>query len=259
MSSLSTPSKLFLSNSYDFDNAGVPSSNFINIFPSPIIGASEFRVVSCEIDNVFPTFSQYDNQLKITDNNGTYTLSIPTNVFYRTPDQLASDLQLLFNTATSKVYAVAFDTTLMRFRITPPDEEGYTFSFEVVSNSAYERLGYWDVGADVFTNSTAALGSNFPELIRTHALYIAADLGSSTYSPFGRTDIIAKIPVNVPYGNVIFFQGAEQYLSIGRGNFISRIQLELLDDFGRPIDTNHISLEFEMKYDYETTKRYVEF
>jgi len=245
MSNLQQPAKVFVSNRYSLQ--GQPSGNFENLLPLPIQGPVAFKVEAASVDYTWTTFSNYDNKLYIiVDGTDDHTLSLDTNKYYQTPADLASDLQVLFRSATSVDFIVAYNPgDLQRFRITPPS--GTTFTFTAGDNSAYERLGFWNASAS-YSNASPLTGDHMPTLQRTHNIFIVSDLSNTSYSANNRTDIICRIPVTQNFGNTLNYQDTGNVWLPIDASYISTMRFQVIDDIGYQVDTNHVAIELAFQY-----------
>lgn len=143
---------------------------------------------------------QYNNKVDVTDNGGSFTVTIDDGNYSGT--QLASALEDGLNSGTSiagNPYTVAYDTTKQTFRVETADVNGVTLNFNTGSNastSLAQQLG-WDTNdSDPTRGSAGSLTSTYQaDLKVSRKLYVSIGGLTSLESSHNVSEAIAVVYV----------------------------------------------------------------
>lgn len=185
--------------------------------------------VRATIPNLVYGFTAYNNKLYIKENGGgTITITIPTNDY--SGSQMATRLQALFNAATLAplVYTVTYDSQAQKMTVSVAGVN--TIQFVSGTASAYRELGWYTLP----TAAAASLTSEYPvQLGGTNYLVVVASFASE--ASIGSTlsnGIGCIIPVDVPFGGVIYFSPESPNMYLTQEGYLTEIEISFRDERG---------------------------
>jgi hypothetical protein len=216
-------------------------------FTSKKLNVAAIKVLSAEIPFVFDVITTANNTFIYTENATAHVLTIPVGTY--TGTQLAIILQTLFQTITPG-FLVSWNSTLIKFEFTQPTAIPWSLSF--ASNAtAYSPLGFMPE-----TTTTAVTGLN-SKIISTiiaqvsgpYYLYLnSRKIGSLVNFNLpdgsqakGIGPEICRIPINVQYGSIIFYQDVtpEKFFDFFAATQFDTFDLYLTlgsDQYQKPVD-----------------------
>lgn len=168
------------------------------------------KILQAEIPFVWDVINLVNQTFIYTAAGTPFTITIPTGTY--TGATLAAQLQTLISAITAG-FTVTYSSTTLRFTFTQSAAIAWSLGF-ASRNTAYSPLGF----LPATTYSATGIGStivsaNVAQVSGPNYLYVNSRKIGSLIN-FNLTDgapkgpagpQIAKIPVNVPYGSVIFY------------------------------------------------------
>lgn len=194
---------------------------------------------SVEFPNTAYPINQYNNQLSITADGDDY-LTVSISAGYYTGTTLATALQTALTTAMQSLvdaddqkdnaatFTVAYDTDtkLMSF------SNFYAFAFVLCDNNMYEELG---IGVAAFDAGTTTYTSLYPiNISGTQYVDLQSNLAPMSYSNSSTSHILARVPVDVSFGNVVYYKNTLTDDLIVTNSHLNTIKIRLIDDKGNP-------------------------
>lgn len=176
---------------------------------------------------VYP-INEYNNQIYFAEDGGALIISTITSNNY-TGTQFAAEIQTQMNADGGHTYAVTYDSQSKKISFVVT---GGNCAFIAGENNAYEEMGVNDNLTSTFTSLTA---SNVVHIAGTQYVDVICDKAVHTYSSTHRTNVLIRVPLNVSFGNVVYFESEmPQHLELHTGSHLNSIQFELRDDKGNP-------------------------
>lgn len=195
--------------------------------------------------SVYP-INAYNQNFHVTE-DGVNTLTasplqLPSSLY--TGSSIASTMQTLLNDASTDMYTVTYDTSTKKLTIT--NTTG-TFAFVETNNNCYEELGF---GENAFDTLVSSVVSAYPiNISGTQYIDLLSNLASLSYSNASTGHVLARIPIDVAFGSVVFYQNALQEDLEITNSHIDEIFVSLVDDKGNYYelpDNAHMSLVFSL-------------
>lgn len=197
-----------------------------------------------EFPNTVYPINEYNNVISITEDQITEgTLTITPGVY--TGSTYASTIETALNALRDNdvnindTYTVSYDTVLKVLTISSTG----TFSFVVTTNSAYESMG---LDESTFTALQNSWTSVFPiNISGTQYVDVVSNLASLSYSAASTSHVLARVPIDVAFGGIVFYQSQFHEKLDLTSHHIDIINLTLLDDHGNLFKlprNSHVSL-----------------
>ena len=205
-----------------------PADIKINI--SHIFGSRKFtkiKLKECCIPNLEYPVGSHNNLLVFQENGVAVDINITLSEGAYDGNSMATELQTQLNGAGANTYVVTFDSLSKRLSVSL--SVGTSFNF--TTGTALDVLGFTATG---FVASY--IGDN-PVRLDGDDYYFLEVSGHSfvNYSSLGKHDVLAKIHVDVPYGNVMYYQdNGEDYLTMRSANF-DYVDVRLVSPTGRSV------------------------
>lgn len=120
--------------------------------------------------------------------------------------------------------------------------------------SANQRLGFTNNSYSLATGwgQPPAVAPEWPCLLRTQTIQVACSLAPvSGMSTSGQTNIIASIPVSVPWLGILTYDPYAIFPVDGISDTIDSVRIELLDERGYPLQLSSqavVTAEFSLSY-----------
>jgi len=216
-------------------------------FTSKKLQVAGFKVLSAEIPFVYDVITPANNTFIYTASGVPNTITIPTGTY--TGPQLATQLQTLLG-AVSAGFTVSWSSQLLKFVFT--QALGITWGFTFTArNTAYSPMGFLP-GTTI--NAVTGIGSQLvspiiAQVTGPYYLYVNSRRigslinfnlvdGSATK---GIGPEVARIPVNVQHGSVIFYNDPDtnKYFDFFIGSQFDNIDFYLTlgsDQYQKPLD-----------------------
>lgn len=182
-------------------------------FTTKQLNVAAFKILSAEIPFVYDVISNLNNQFIFTNNGIPNTITIPRGTY--TGPQLAATLQVLF-VAISPTMTVVWNSQYLKFEINHPAAVPWSLQF-MGETSPYAVMGFEPTTAtSTFIYSLPGAGTIVSESIaqvtgpyylyinsRTQGSLVNFNLADGCPQPIGPQ--LCKVPVNVQFGSVIFY------------------------------------------------------
>lgn len=218
------------------DNGTV--SNFTYSLKWPIAQPNSFAVESVQLFNTAYTINDYNYMFYWTDSASVAHNSTLTKGNY-TATSLASHIQTIMNTedtSAGDTYTVTVPSVSGKMTIAN-DTNNFQLRFNTTTNSVAKTLGFTETaktGAQTYT------GDNVVKL-NTRYYLIYGDVGiQNTYSANELTNILAYVPNNVNFGDMIDYQPELAKSFKVTEKELSRLKIYIKDDNGNLVDLNGV-------------------
>jgi len=197
------------------------------------IGNYAVKLQSVEIPNTVFPINEYTNQLSLSEDGGTlyFQVSLPFNNYSGTSLATELALQMSSSSPNGDTYTAVYNSQSKRMVITNPSR---AWHFGAVANSMYFELGVGtkQLGVDVAVASGVwpLTGSSSVNIAGTSYVDVITNLSAHSHSVGLNRQVLVRVPITVPFGNIIFYEPAkieEQYVSHAQ---LNEIWIELRDD-----------------------------
>lgn len=204
---------------------------------------------SCEFSNViYPLNPDRRNYIVYyqEDNDPNTTIQAPFTIKNYDGTTLATELatNLSFNSPNGYTYVVAFDAETKKLTI----QEGAGDPFRIVDGpySAHREIGM-DLSVTAF-QTTAFTLSDPIDVSGSKYVDLLSNVTSSNISSSTNSNILYRIPLNVPFGSILFFQNSSDlFLNMNTEN-IDAFSISLRDDRGLPVTLpSNVSISYVFK------------
>jgi hypothetical protein len=184
---------------------------------------------SAELANTVYPINRFYNKIYFKENAGaTLTASLDFNNY--TGTEFASEVQTKLNSVGTLSYTVAYDNQSKKLSISTTI--GNTFQLVEGTNDVYREMGY-----AVPTADSISLISDYPVRLDGSAwVDILSSVGHMNYSSNGRDNVLSRVPLNVPFGNVIFYENESDDFLRTLSSDISTLELRMVDDRNNPFE-----------------------
>lgn len=224
-----------------------------------VLDSFRVSVRTIEFPNlVYPT-NAFNNVIEIleTDNPNVLTITMTPNVY--TGTTFASALQVLLNdvgNVSLNNWTVTFDSvnqkltiTATELRATPPDPPK-SFTFAIVSNSAYESMG---LDLNTFSSLYTTVTGAFPvHLSGTQYVDVVTNISNLSFTSRGNGHVMCRVPVIAPFASTVFYKNDfNDHLQTSMQH-LDQISVRLYDDHGNEYqlpDNAHVSIVFNIEPD----------
>lgn len=210
-------------------------------------------------------YSFYNIRVDVNDKIPVYNSSTAAKTILQIPagNYTASTLSKKLETLLSSVggigdIAVSFDRTTMKFlyQSDVADNNKLRFEFSDTSEGAYIELGFGESETSAYMTNTGIYSSNVVDVNGSvHGVYLRTNLsldGSYDSLTKGLSSILARVPINVNFGGVLFFNpvdGNVHKIEIPT-TYIHTITLRLTDERNRLIDLNGLNFVVSLQFDF---------
>lgn len=228
------------------------STDFSISLQYPIKGyVGKMRLLSATIPNVMDVFNSNNNVLQFVDSAGANSITIPPGTY--TIEQLISELENLLNAASVDTYTVTFSPITLKLTIT---SSSALFQLDTTNldNSPFYELG---LAPNVLTAAGAT--QVFPRAIDLSGLkklYIR--MSNFPYQVHNVNAGVFTFVVDLTccYGEVCFFFHQTHTDQVhffeknaGQKMNVTYINIQLTDEFGRPLDLKGKNWECVVEFD----------
>lgn len=164
----------------------------------PFTSATITSVTFCNAQSAFPARA---SQVVFTVSATPYTLTIPSNNYSGT--SLATYLASQMTAVGPDTYTVTYDTDALKFTFVT---SGTIFEFTPTANDAYRQLGITTTGVA----NTTIVSDQLVRLDGFEFVDLETDIKvARSYTSNTNVNLIARIPLNVPYGSIVFYEPPE--------------------------------------------------
>jgi hypothetical protein len=183
-------------------------------FTSKDLNVAAMKVIQAEIPFVYDVINSLNNTFIYTTAGVPYNIVIPNGTY--TGAQLAATLQTLFQVITPG-FLVTFSTQWLKFTFTHPPAAAWNIQFSSL-NTPYNELGFlFSTPGSTVTYGNSGVNSTvtsatIAQVTGPYYLYInSRKIGSLVNfnlpdgAPGAVGPQICRIPVNVQFGSVIFY------------------------------------------------------
>lgn len=213
-------------------------NNFSYTLRWPVSDPISYAVESVQLYNTAYTINNYNNKLYWTDSTPTAHTTTLTNGNY-TVSSLASHIETLMNAANtgSGTFTVTSNTNTGKITITN-SSVNFSLTFGTnTENSVSSTIGFNNANK---TSSQTYTGEKIVKL-NTKYYSIYGDIGSqNSYSADELVNIIAYVPNNVNFGDMINYQSELAKSFKITEKEISRMKFYIKDDMGNIVDLNGV-------------------
>lgn len=226
-------SNLLLLNSRNSTNPTEPSkSQFILDLRLNNMGKSSISLEFMSFQNLVYPINRYYNTIVVEEDDGseTFTITLPERLY--TATELATQLQTLLNAGTLSSYTYTVSYTSNRGKLSISLAAG-NFRFTQATTCLYQ-LGLPATGMTSF-QGPSAYEFNYPvRLDGTAHVDVISSLPLRNISTDGKSNILTRIYLNVPFGNLVKFQATNPIKYYLNSESLNTINFSLFDDQGNP-------------------------
>jgi hypothetical protein len=205
------------------------------------------KVMQAEIPFVFDVITPANNTFIFTKSAVNTTLTIPVGTY--TGPQLAVQLETLIQTV-SPGFLVTWNTQLLKFVFTEASAAPWSLTFQT-SNSAYSVMGFYPgftvsavpgIGSQIVSASVAQVTGPYYLYVNSRQVGSLVNFNLPDGSvQAGIGPEICRIPINVGYGSVIFYNDPcpEKFFDFFIGGQFDSMDFYLTlgrDQYQKPID-----------------------
>lgn len=215
-----------------------------------VLDSFKISVRSIEFPNtVYPT-NEYNNVVEVTEDGvNAWTISLTENVYTGSTfaTALASSLNDVdVSNPLTGTYTVTYDSTSKKFTITST----VAFTFVLVSNSAYDSMG---LSTSDFSSYATTWTSSYPAILSgTQYVDVITNISNLSYNSKNSGHIICRVPVNVSFGNTVFYKNDFNDNLVTSTLHLDEVSLKLKDDNNNPFklpDNAYLSLVLNIETD----------
>ena len=179
-------------------------------FTSRKLNVAAFKVLQAEIPFVYDVINTANNTFIYTLNGTPYTITIPSGTY--TAPQLAAILQTLLDDINPG-FTVTFSTVTLRFTFTNPTADTWSLTFASRA-TPYSILGFLPatitsasgLSSEIVSPTVAQVSGPFYLYVNSSKVGSLVNCNLTDGSrTAGVGPEVARIPVNVQYGSVIFY------------------------------------------------------
>lgn len=264
----------FQDNYYTYDSSSV--ANFTMTLPERINDVRSIMVCNVEVPMSFYNFSEEigNTHFKVTYNGVEHLIRINSGNY---------SLSDLITEVHSKVDAalgankLTFDLSINYTKIHIANGDTATVDFAVNMDGSLDKypfkrklgwfLGFRNISYDL-ANSATIRSENFIDVAGIRYAYLVLDeFGKGVQNSFKglmpsslvNKNILAKITFNrstFPYGSILPANNFNGYLLTDRRGYngkinLQKLQVQLVDEFGNPMNLNGLDLSFCLEAEYE--------
>jgi hypothetical protein len=192
-----------------------------------------------------------------TTGASTTLLQIPTGNY--TAATLSKKLETLMSGLTGiGDVVVAFDRTTMKFlfQTDVADNNKLKFKFAETTAGAFIELGFGENEESSFLTNTGIYSTNVVDVNGSvHGVYLRTNLsldGSYDSLSKGLSTILARVPIDVNFGGVLFFNpinGSVHKIEIP-AKYVHTLTLRLTDERNRLLDLNGLNFVVSIQFDF---------
>jgi hypothetical protein len=244
MSSQQNESLLFLTTR---DNQQVENYNAYFSLRLPrysLLKGFELSLQTVEFPNTVYPINQYNNDIIFQENGGGNVQAFLTPGDYTGPE-FAIEIQTQLNAAGTSVYTVTYDDVHTK-KLTISANLANTIGFKDTIYGAYEEMGF---DPDLFVVANT-ITSDYPINISGSAYVdLVSNIAARNYSTSSTANVIARIPLYVPFGNIVFYEPQSDDPLFVSYQQLDEIYLSLRDDKGNPFElprNAHLSIMFKV-------------
>ena len=223
----------------------------------PIKGyVARMRLLSCTMPNVMNVFNSTNNVLQFIDSGGANSITIPDGTYTLT--ELMTLLKTLLDAASPDTYTITFNSNTLQLTITSTSAL-FQIDTTNLSNSAFYQLG---AAPDVISAPSAQqVFPNAVELSGIKKAYIR--LNNFVFDLHNVNTGVFTFAVNITscYSEINYFfhrthTNQEYYFETdsGRKYNVSSIDVQLTDEFSRPLDLKGKNWECLIEFDLDPMK-----
>lgn len=209
---------------------GEGSDNFNTFWPIQRphlqnVGHYTISLKNIEFPNTVYPINRFNNIITFNEGGGDLTVTLPPNSY--TGTQIAASLATLMS-AAGGTYTVTYDAQSKKLTFTETAGPTAFYFVGSIANSGLSELGITTVGsASAATSQVSDVPIN---VSGTQYVDLVTNLSSLNYSTSTNAHLLARIPVNVAFGEVVFYEPpVDLYLLMSSPDFIS-FSLVLRDD-----------------------------
>jgi hypothetical protein len=183
-------------------------------------------------NTVYP-INEYNNAFSVVETTGnTYASTVPAGNY--TASTLATALQTAMRAgsgyAGGNAYLVTTDSAAKTFSIVTGTLAVNTFIFVACGNSIYKALGI-----SVSSTPAVTVASSWPYNISGSAYVdVVTSIMQATVTSGASKHIVDRIPLNVPFGYMVFWDPSNLIKNETTASNIDNISISLFDDNGNP-------------------------
>lgn len=208
---------------------------------------NKFKITlrSVEFPNSVYPINTYNQNFHITEDGVT---TVTVNPLQLTPKlytgtTIATELQTLLNGASAQAFVVVYNSETKKLTIACSGP----FAFVQTDNNCYEELGF---GPSAFSTLSISISSAYPiNISGPQYVDLLSNLASLSYSNASTGHVLARIPLTVGFGSIVFYQNSLNEDVEFTNSHMDEIFINMIDDKGNFYempDNAHISLVFSI-------------
>ena len=203
---------------------------------------------SAEIPNSFYIANFNNNTLKGTHNTIPFTITIPQGNY--TVGSLRSKLEDLLNTQIDNHFDVSYNSDTFKYTFTTTTTT-HTTVLDFSASTCNQLCGFPVHGSATLSPLTPSYTSEFViDLTYTPFFYFMSnftDIQSLDSLTKRNTNVLAKIPIDVNSGGIIYYDRTQvSHEILFSSKYIQELSVELLDSFRRPVSLNGLNYSFSI-------------
>lgn len=177
-------------------------------------------------NSVYP-INIYNQQVYFKENGGA-TQNATLSINNYTGAQFATELQTQLTAVGALVYTATYDSQSKLLSISVPGPD--TIQFVAGSNDAYDEMGYL-----VPTVVASTLDGDFPVILSgTNWLNVITNFATRVFDSAITTGTTLQLPVDVPFGNIIFYEATIDDMVECLDGQLSQISVTFTDNKRNP-------------------------
>lgn len=218
---------------------GDSNTSFTDVLQSTVDNIKQVSLVQCTIPHLFPTVGVSESLVYFSYKGSDRVLTLDTTRRFATTQELAVHIQALCaavgalsDITVSIVSTDGYDRIQFSHPSQAPASNDVRFQNESqrpLQNASW-KLG---VAAPVYAaaaGTSSARGDGIVRLARTTCVYVLSNLSNDSADSYGTQTVLAVIPVDVPWGQVVQFRAfTESWLDCAT-SAARDLFFQLLDD-----------------------------
>lgn len=216
----------------------------------PSVSCSQGEIMLVRLESAAIPIGRYvvhsgNNVLKVSGNFGDSTVTLPAQV-YADGAALVSALNSAMATAGLASLSATYSESTHKITFV----NGYTFNVTLLahaSGSTISRVIGYGLAAFVLPASQSVILPAMVDLAGARSILVAVEsfeldtLDSLASTGSSSTNVLAAIPVSVPWGSVQTYQDSSAVLVPSRRKNLSSVILQILDEDQLPYDLNGLT------------------
>lgn len=235
-------SLLFLSTRVQDGDENYNASWSINLPRLNTIHSYKLSLQNIEFPNTVYPINVYNKNIYFNEGGVTLQAVLTENNY--TGSQFAAEVKAQLDIASGggQLYTVTYDSQAKKLLITAPGN----FQFEDGAFNSYDELGF---NVENFTSSASYLSDYTINLSGTSFVDVVTNFSTHNHSVSTTAGVLVRVPVNVTFGNIVFYEPSTDDNLFVTTNQIDNIFVQLRDERGNlfllPRNT-HLSMTLKL-------------